>query len=374
MWKRMLVMIVGFSLVIGGITWLQFSSGMKKMRQMMGPRPPTVISTVMARSAEWQDEIRAVGTLRAARGVDVAAEVSGKVDQVYCESGDTVAEGDVLLQLNDDVDLAQLAALETAVDLAQSVYSRSQKQFEAQSLSQAALDAASADLRVKQASLAAQKALFEKRKVLAPFAGRLGISRVNPGQYVNAGEALWGLQDVSNLKIDIHVPQQQLPLLKTGDKAQISVDAFPGRAFEGRISAVDPMVDEATRNLHVEVTLPNPDSELLPGMFVRVVLPIGQLQKYIVLPQAAVTYNPYGDTVYVLEEKSDAQGKTELQAKQVFITTGQRRGDLVSVLKGVQEGDVVVSAGQMKLRNGSAVAVNNSVQPAMELAPNPADK
>jgi membrane fusion protein (multidrug efflux system) len=280
-----------------------------------------------------------------------------------------------LVQLNAESDNGQLHAFEAAAELAQSVYERDQKQFAAQAVSQATLDADAADLKAKDALVAQQKALVDKKSIRAPFGGRLGISFVNPGQYVNAGDKIVTLQSLDSIYVDFSLPQQELSRISKGQAVTAVTDTYPGKIFSGKISAINPKVDQQTRNVQIEATMANPKHELLPGMYVSVEVQAGRMQRYLTLPRTAVTFNPYGETVYLVEEKGrDKTGKPALFARLTFVTVGPSRGDQVAVLTGIKAGDLVVSSGQLKLKSGSPIIINNRIQPLSDAAPNPVEQ
>jgi membrane fusion protein (multidrug efflux system) len=317
--------------------------------------------------------VSAVGSLRAVRGVDVTTEVTGLVRSLHFKSGDQVQAGQVLVELNADAEIAQQRALEAAADLAPTVYERDKAQFEAEAISQAQLDADAADLKNKRAQAAAQAALVAKKILRAPFAGRLGITPVNPGQYLNTGDKVVTLQAVDPIYVDFKLPQQQLATIANGQAVNLATDAFPGATFTGKITAIDPRVDASTRNFQAEATVPNSDQKLLPGMFVRVAIIAGETKRYLTLPQTSITYNPYGATVFLARRKPGGSDK-DLIAQQSFVTLGPTRGDQVAVLRGVAEGDLVVTSGQLKLNNGVPLVVNNSLQPENDPHPSPQEQ
>jgi membrane fusion protein (multidrug efflux system) len=253
------------------------------------------------------------------------------------------------------------------------VLARDRQQFAVKAISQAQLDADQADLRVKRASAAQQAALVAKKTIRAPFGGRLGITTVNPGQYLNPGDAIVTLQTLNPIYVDFNLPQRQIGSLSLGQHISLSSDAFPGQTFGGKVTAINPKVDPSTRNLQLEATVANDKLQLLPGMFASVDVATGTTQHYLTLPQTAVTYNPYGSTVFVLKpgKAKDAKGNAELEAQQVFVTTGATRGDQIAVLSGITAGDHVVTSGGLKLTNGSPVIIDNSVQPANNPNPTP---
>ena len=320
------------------------------------PPPPKVplqtVSTTRAEYQEWQPEVNAVGQLSPVLGVEVTTQIAGLVQSVQFQSGDMVKAGQLLVQLNVDPDVASLHSLEAQAEQAQVVYDRDQKQLAIQAISQATLDADAADLKSRRALAAQQAALVAEKSIAAPFAGRLGITTVKPGQYLNPGDQIVPLQSLDPIYADFYVPQQDLARLSVGQPISVSTDTYPDRSFAGKITAINPTVDTATRNFLVEGTLPNPKDELLPGMFVSVTVLSGAPERFLTLPKTVVTYSSYGDTVFIVKpgKETDPTGKPVLTASQVFVTVGRSRGDQIAILKGVQEGDEVVSAGQLKLR------------------------
>lgn len=374
--KRLLVMLVAAGVVFGGIFGFQaFKAHMISKFMAANKAPPVTVSAAKAELHSWQPQLTAVGSLRAVRGVDVTTEIAGLVRSLHFKSGDRAAEGQLLVQLNADADVAQLQALEAAAELARTTYERDRAQFAIEAVSQAQVDAAAADLKSKRAQAAQQAAIIAKKAIRAPFAGRLGISTINVGQYLNPGDKIVTLQKLDPVFVDFTLPQQQLARITLGQKVVATTDTYPGQTFDGQITAVDPKVDPQTRNVQVQATLHNPKRQLLPGMFATVKVDSGAAEPLLTLPQTAVTYNPYGETVYlVVAGGNGPDGKPVLTAKQTFVTIGSTRGDQVAILKGVHDGDLVVTAGQLKLRNGSEVIINNTVQPSNEPAPQPVDR
>lgn len=327
-----------------------------------------VVSTMVARSLPWQDSLQAVGNLRAARGADLAAELPGIVDYIGFESGADVAEGTVLVRLRPDDDAAKLADLQAAADLAAANLARDTKQFRAQAIAQATLDADDAALRRARAQVAQQQAMMAEKIIRAPFAGRLGLRQVDLGQYLPAGTTVVTLQALDPLYADFYVPQQALVKLAAGQGVHLTLDAFPGRQFNGKILAISPKLDAASRMAQIRAQIPNPDHALLPGMFANVTAEAGQAHRWVTVPNAAIVYNPYGSLIYVVE------GGAAPTVHQVMVKTGPVRGDQVAILEGLREGQTIVTSGQIKLHEGSTIAVNNTVQPAFDAAPHPQDE
>lgn len=366
--RRVIIAVVAVVVLIALIAGIKVYQIMGYIAQAKhNAAPPQTVTTMLARYSDWQPEISAVGSVRAVRGVDITTEVTGLVRSVDFRSGDDAKRGQVLVRLNSDADLATLHSLEAAADLAATVYARDKMQFEAQAISQAQLDADAADLKNRRAQAAAQAALVEKKILRAPFDGRLGITTVNPGQYLNTGDKVVTLQELDPVYVDFRLPQEQLAQVHPGLEVRLSLDAFPGESFPGKINAVDPLVDSSSRNFQAEATVANPTRKLLPGMFVRVTVLSGAKQHYLTLPQTSITFNPYGSTVFLVEK--DDKGKRT--AQQGFVTTGPTRGDQIAVLKGIKEGDEVVTSGQLKLKNGTPLDVSTLAQPADAANPQP---
>ena len=372
--RHMIVMLVAVGVIFGIVFGYKAWQEQRMKRSMAGQIPPVTVSAMKAEIQPWQPRIRAVGSLRAVRGVDVTSEISGLVRTLHFQSGDVVEAGRLLVQLNADADIAQLHALEAAAELAETVYERDKKQLAIQAVSQATVDADSADLKSKKALAAQQAALIDKKSIRAPFAGKLGITTVNPGQYINPGDKIVTLQTLDPVYIDFYLPQQELSRLAINQRLSVSADGYPGQTFGGRIAAINPRVNSDSRNIQVEGVLSNPRQQLLPGMYASVEIAAGQKSDYITLPQTAISFNPYGNTVFVVElGETGPDGKARLTAKQKFVTTGARRGDQIAVLEGIKEGDLVVTTGQLKLRSGSVVIIDNRISPTNEPAPKPAD-
>jgi membrane fusion protein (multidrug efflux system) len=316
-----------------------------------------------------------VGSFRAVNGADLALEVAGVVESINFKSGDDVEAGAILLRLRDDDDEARLRSLEAVSELAQITYDRDERQLKAQAISQATLDADAANLKNDKAQVATQRATIDKKTLRAPFAGHLGIRTIDLGQYMAAGTAVVTLQALDPIFIDFYLPQQALDEVKVGQKIAVHVDTYPKESFTGEIAAINPKVDTNTRNVQVRAAMRNADRRLLPGMYGTVEIDTGAPERYVTLPQTAIAFNPYGSTVYLVDDKGkDDKGQPKLIARQTFITTGPTRGDQVAVVKGVSDGDTIVTAGQNKLHNGSGIVVNNSVQPTADANPQPQDQ
>ena len=386
MTKRMLIMIGGIVvllLILGG----GFALHIKKLIAS-SPKPydQTVTATRVA-SQDWQPTLSAVGSVVPVRGVDVTSEIAGLVREIHFKSGQDVRKGEVLVELNADSDKAQLLSLEAAADLSASVLKRDKAQFEAQAIAQAQVDADAADLKSKRALVAQQQATIDKKTIRAPFSGKLGITTVNPGQYLNPGDKIVTLQTIDPIYVDFNLPQQQLASLAVGQVVNVTTDG-QAATFTGKISAISPKVDTTTRNGVVEATLANPKRQLLPGMFANANVEVGGKKRYLTLPQTAITYNPYGSTVCIVMTQDEANAAARkaggaasapapaasgagLVVQQAFVTTGETRGDQVAIVKGLHEGQEVVTSGQLKLKNGTSIVIDNSVVPANAVNPAP---
>jgi len=369
--KRMIVMIIAVVVILGGIIGFKFmmAAGTKKFLSAM-PAPPQTVSTLPAATQDWQQEIDAVGTLRAINGADLSSEVAGIVEKLSFDSGIDVEKDAVLIQLRAADEVAQLNALNAAVKLAQITLDRDTKQLKAQAISQATVDNDVATLESAKAQADAQQAIIDKKTIKAPFAGHLGIRQVDIGQYLNAGAVIVTLQQLDPIYIDFNLPEQNLPQIAAGQKVKAHADALPESSFEGDISSINARIDEATRNIQVRALFKNPDHKLLPGMFAHVAVTVGAPQKLLTLPQTAITYNPYGDTVFVVTKGEDGK---EI-AQQNFVTLGATRGDQVAILSGIKEGDEIVTSGQLKLHNGTPLIINNDIQPKNDVNPKPEDR
>lgn len=362
-------MLISLFILFGAIFGYKFFISIMIKHAIASQKQVVTVSTTKANSMVWQSELKAVGSLRAIRGVSVTTELAGMVKNIEFTPGTMVNANTVLVQLNMNTDIAQLRALQASEKLAAITYLRDKKQYQAQAISKQILDTDIANWKNLHAQVAGQKATIAKKIIRAPFSGRLGISAVNPGQYLNPGDKVVTLQQLDPIYVDFNLPQQNLTELKMGQEIKLQSDSFPGETFKGIITTIDPLVDVSTRNLAIEATIENPKLELMPGMFATVVIATNQPQKFITLPQTAIAFNPYGNIVYLVKQSELKKGKPALTVQQIFVTTGETRGDQITVLKGVNEGDEVVTSGQLKLKNGSEIAINNSVVPSDSATP-----
>lgn len=370
--KRTLLMLVAVAAVVGGVAmWKHRKVTQEQQKNAAMKIPPQTVATAKAAATVWQRQIHAVGSLSAVQGVTVSAPLEGTVAKISFESGQHVKAGDLLVQLDVSTDEAQLRGLEAQSELSKLTLDRARQLRESNTNSQAEVD--TADAQYKQALAAAdnERAVIAKKTVRAAFDGRLGLRQVNLGQYLAAGGGIAALQSLDPIYVDFTVPEQEVANLKVGQAVKLKVDAQPGAEFTGQINALNSRVDEATRNIQVQATLRNSDEKLVPGMFASVDVVLPREDKFVTLPQTAIVYNPYGNAVFVVERTKDAAGAETLVARQHFVELGETRGDQVAILKGIGADDEVVIAGQIKLRNGSAVKVDNSVVPGNNPAPTP---
>jgi membrane fusion protein (multidrug efflux system) len=371
--KRLIIVLATLFIVFGlifGWGWVKVNIFIRPFLAQI-PFQPQTVSTMTAANSAWQPSMSAVGSITAINGADLSSEVSGIVDTIDFQSGDNVKAGQVLLTLRPNNDPAVLAQLQATAAVDESNYERDQKQFSADAVSQAQVDTDKATYLAAQAQVQAQQALMAEKIIKAPFDGTIGIRQVDIGQYLAAGTNVVTLQQLNPLFMDFYVPQQALANIAPGQAVVVSVDAFPSKSFTGTISAINAEIDTATRTVQVRATIQNDGLLLRPGMFATAQINTGAPQQLVTLPQTAITYNPYGDTVYVVSHGTGHDGKPALIANQTFVTLGDTRGDQVAVLKGVAPGDVVVTAGQLKLENGATVTINNDVAVPDDPNPNP---
>ncbi len=372
---RLIVVLLVLGIIGGGLFGFhRFKAGiLKQVTASIIAQLPTV-ATATATLREWQPALHATGTLRAARGADLSAEISGIVGELHFDSGDDVAAGALLLRLRPNDDEAKLQQLQATADLDAVTYQRDLRQLAAQGVSKATVDTDAGTLKAAQAQVAAQQALIAEKFVRAPFAGRLGLRAVDLGQYLPAGTKIVTLQALDPIYLDFYLPQQSIAAIHVGQKVTGHVDAFGDRPFPGDITAIDAQADASSRMIQIRATLRNPDHALLPGMYATVDIAAGTPQKLVTVPQTAVTANAYGSAIYIVRpDSADANGKPRLVVHQQFVTTGDTRGDQIAVLKGLAAGDVVVTAGALKLRNGVQVLVDNKVLPTDDATPTPSD-
>jgi membrane fusion protein (multidrug efflux system) len=373
--KKIIFTVIGVVLlvgVLGGIKGLQIGKMVAQGKQFVPP--PEVVTTAVVQSGSWESVITAVGSLEAVQGVTVAAEMGGRVVNIAFEPGTKVEKGDLLVQQDTDSEAARLRAAEATLSLAATNRERKKTLFERNTISKSEFD--TADAQYKQALAEADniRAVIEKKTIRAPFGGRLGIRLVNLGQILNEGDPIVSLQALQPIFVNFLLPQQQLARIQTGLTVRVTADALPDQSVAGRITAINPQVDAATRNIRIQATVPNPMEHLRPGMFANVAVVLPAREEVLFIPTTAVNYAPYSDSVFVVEDApADESGRSAKVLRQQIVRLGETRGDFVSVVSGLRKGETVVSTGVFKLRNGQAVKVDNSLAPEFKLSPRPED-
>jgi membrane fusion protein, multidrug efflux system len=356
---------------LGGIKFFQVREGMAEHASFSPP--PETVTSMVAQEEEWVPTLTAVGSTAAVQGVTVSTDESGIVQKINFESGQTVKEGDLLVQLEISQEEAQLRSAEAQMRLAGANLVRQHDLLKSRVSSQADYDSAKAQYDQAVARVEEVKALIGKKTIRAPFSGVLGIRAVNLGQYLQSGAPVAALQSLDPIYVNFWLPQQYLGQITSGQIVRVHADGLPEAIFEGKINAVDAVVDEATRNVRVQATLPNPQALLRPGMFVNTELPLSKKTSHIVLPMTAIQFAPYGDMVYIIEEMKGPDGKTFRGVRQQVVKVGESKGDRVAILSGVKVGEEVATSGVFKLRPGIPVQVNNTIQPANSESPAPED-
>jgi len=370
--KRMIVMLAATLAIVAALGFVKFKQIQTAIGQAAAFQPPPeAVTTIVAQQEQWPATLNAIGTMAAVQGVNVSADLPGTVDRIGFDSGQWVREGEVLALLDTRQERAQLEAAESQRDLARLNFDRMKGLLDELVVSRAEFDRATADQRQADARVGEIKATIERKTIRAPFSGVLGIRKVNLGQYLSGGDTLVTLQSLNPIYVNFDVPQQSVADMRLGRSVHISAEELAGRAFDGRITAVDPLVNESTRNVKVQATLANPDGKLRPGMFVQTEVVLSAPSAIVSLPATAVSYAPYGDSVFIVADLKNDKGQTYRGVRQQFVKLGAARGDQVAIVSGVKAGDEVVTSGVFKLRNGAAVLVNNKIKPANSPAPKP---
>jgi membrane fusion protein, multidrug efflux system len=373
--KRMIFMLVLMTVFIAALGFVKIRQFQAMAGQFAAMQPPPeAVTTVVAAREEWPLTLSAIGTVAAVQGVTVSADLPGIVDHIAFESGRSVNQGDLLVRLDTRQEQAQLAAAEAQLELARLNFERMKGLVEQDAVSRAEYDNAAAAHKQAEARIREIRATIERKVIRAPFSGVLGIRQVNRGQYLTAGDPVVPLQSLNPIYVNFDVPQQEAGGMKRGRRVRISVAELGEAEFAGRITAIDSVVDETTRNVQVQATLTNTGGTLRPGMFVEAQVILDGDRSVVALPVSAVSYAPYGDSVFVVTDMKTPDGQAYRGVRQQVVTLGPARGDQISVLSGVEPGEEVVTSGVFKLRNGAAVQVNNTVQPANSPAPHPEDR
>lgn len=369
--KRILIALVLLTLIFGGVfAWKMYVREMTA-KHMAGRKPPPVtVAALEANATVWNPTLRAVGSLRAVQGVDVTGEIAGQVVDIRFESGERVEQGEVLVVLDDAADAAELKRLRSTRDLARIQYDRMKRLAKREMAPRSDLDKARAEYREALALAEKQRVLIAKKRIKAPFPGVLGIRLIDLGQYLPPGTPVANLQQLQPIYADFSLPQQHANTIRPGREVVFSLETGAGSEFTGTVTAVEPRVEEGSRNFRVRATLDNTSGLLRPGMFGRIRVDLPGRERFITLPQTAVSYNPYGDVVFILTPRGEKlQGQPSYTASRRFVTTGRTRGDQVAVLKGVSTGELVVVSGQHKLREGARALINNDILPADDPTP-----
>lgn len=371
---RLIIMLFACVVIFGGVFGMQavLNKGMNDFFDNM-PVPPVAINAADVKEFTWERDITAVGTARAVNGTQLTTESAGIVTEIRFKSGDIVKKGDILVRLEDDTDRAQLQALRAAAELSRLELERTRRLHNQGSISKAELDRAQSQADQAAGSLNTQEARVAQKTLRAPFDGRLGIRQVNLGEYLGAGEPVVSLQQLQPIYIDFSLPEQRLADLSLGLRINTLIDAWPADTFQGSITAIEPGIDSATRNFSAQATLANEDGKIRPGMFARVSVDLGEAEDVLAVPQTAVSYNPYGNAVFVIVEQQDEAGETQLVVNRRFVRTGRTRGDFVAILEGLQPGDRVATSGLLKLSNNTVVKISEEADLSPELAPQPAN-
>jgi membrane fusion protein (multidrug efflux system) len=372
--KRLILMLTVTTVFIVALGFVKFRQFQEAAEQAAAFRPPPeAVTTIVTQQEKWAATLSAIGTMAAVQGVTVSADLPGIIDRIAFDSGGTVREGDVLVQLDTRQEQAQLAAVEAERDLARLNFDRLQGLVNQGAISRAEYDRAAAEQKQTEAKVGEIRATIARKTIRAPFSGILGIRQVNLGQYLSAGNAVVPLQSLDPIYVNFGVPQQDAGQVGVGRNVRITTGDLAGIEFVGRVTAINAIVDEATRNVQVQATLANPRGTLRPGMFVQTELMLGASRSVVALPASAISYAPYGDSVFVVTDLKDPNGQTYRGVRQQFVKLGATRGDQIAVLSGLKPGEETVTSGVFKLRNGAAVLVNNKVRPANKRAPKPED-
>ena len=370
--KRIFLTLIGLVLliaVLSGIKALQIDKMIEAGSQFV--QPPEPVTTARVISVSWETVLPSIGSLTAVQGVTIATELPGKVVKIVFTPGSRVKKGDLLLRQDTSSEEAQLPGTEASLTLSSRNLSRAKSLIAEEMISQSQLDTAQANFQQAQAAVDNLRSQIAKKTVRAPFSGRLGIRLVNLGQSLREGDAIVSLQTLSPIYVDFQLPQQYLNQVRQGLPVRVTADGLPDRQLTGKITAINPQVNVATRSIGVQATLQNAEELLRPGMFVSVEVVLPKLQTVLSIPTTAVLYAPFGDSVFIIEEKQTEDGKKYLALRQQFIRLGEKRGDFVSILSGLNAGESVVSTGVFKLRNGQVVVVDNSLAPEFKLNPQP---
>jgi membrane fusion protein (multidrug efflux system) len=371
--KRMVLMLAAVALFVGGIGFFKYMQIEAAMSRSGYQPPPEAVTTLVAKSEPWEQTLAAIGTVTAVNGVMVSADLPGIVEKITFDSGRTVKAGEVLVTLDTRQEKAQLAWAEAQRELANLNLERNRGLREQGITAQADMDQAAANAKQAEAQVGEIRATIERKVIQAPFSGILGIRQVNLGQYLKGGDPVVPLQSLDPIHVDFSVPQEKMAQAQVGREVRVAQQGTAASGLEGKVTAVDSVIDPATRNVQIQATFANPEGRLRPGMFVKVQVVLPEKESTVSLPISSVRYAPYGNSIFIVEEMKDPKGQAYKGVRQQFVKLGSERGDLIEVLSGVKAGEEVVTSGVFKLRNGAAVLVNNDVKPGDNPAPKPED-
>jgi membrane fusion protein, multidrug efflux system len=372
--KRMILMLTVTVALVAALGFVKFRQIQAAMAEGAAFQPPPeAVTTIVAQQEDWPATLSAIGTMAAVQGVTVSADLPGIVDSISFDSGRPVREGEILAQLDTRQEQAQLAAVEAARDLARLNFDRMRGLVDQGAISRAEYDQSAAEQKQTEARVGEIRATIARKTIRAPFSGILGIRQANRGQYLAGGDPIVPLQSLHPIYVNFGVPQQEAGQVRAGRTVRVTTEDLAGAEFSGRVTAIDSTVDEATRNVQVQATLPNPDGKLRPGMFVQTAVILGASRSVVTLPASAISYAPYGDSVFVVTDLKDPNGRPYRGVRQQVVKLGGARGDQIAVVSGIKAGDEIVTSGVFKLRNGAAVLVNNTVRPGNNPAPKPED-
>jgi membrane fusion protein (multidrug efflux system) len=370
--KRMVLMLVIMLALVGGLGFVKFKQVEAAIEQGKNFKiPPTAVTTVVVKKETWPSTLSVIGTAAAIQGVTVSADLPGTIDKIHFESGQWVKEGDILVELDIRQERAQLASLEAQRDLAKINFGRAQELVKQGVIARQEFDNATSQQKATEAQVGDVKAAIARKTIHAPFSGVLGIRQVSLGQYLAAGQSIVSLQTMSPIYVNFGVPQQDMGRVIPGHVLRVTNSDLPGMGFTGRITALDSVISEQTRNIQVQAIVTNKENKLRPGMFVQVELPMGSPREVVPLPGSAINYAPYGDSVFVVTDMKDPKGNSYRGVRQQVVKIEGSRGDQVAIVSGLKPGDEVVSSGVFKLRNGAPVVINNAVKPNNDAAPKP---
>jgi membrane fusion protein (multidrug efflux system) len=335
--------------------------------------PPTAVTTTVAGKTQWQPTLETIGTVVAINGVTISTDLAGIVCKLAFDSGCQVKAGDLLVQLNTDQEQAQLAQAEAQRDWTQVTLTRNQNLLTKRTVSQSDFDSAIAQFHQAQATVDQYKAVIARKTLRAPFAGIVGIRQVNLGQYLNTGDPVVTLQSFDPIYVNFSLPQQNLSQITAGQAVEITVDAYGDQIFKGRLTAINSLVDQNSRNVQIQATLPNSDTQLRPGMYAKVKVVLPETQEVVAIPTSSIHHAPYGDSVFIVSDLKSQDGKTYKGVTEQFVKLGQSKGDLTAIVSGLKPGEEVVTSGVFRLRSGGAIIVNNKTIPGNQTSPNPSD-